>query len=55
MKGDLTQYIIKDSIHKDTMMKMVRDYYKTKIHRLEKLKYTRLKQVYKIGYKIPDK
>lgn len=48
MKGDLTQYIIKDSIHKDTMMKMVRDYYKSRIHRLEKIQYTRMKQIYRM-------
>lgn len=45
---DLKDYITKDSIHKDTMIKMVRDNYKTKTIRLNKIQYSRLRIIYKL-------
>jgi hypothetical protein len=46
--NNLKEYIIKDSIHKDTMIKMVRDNYKTKTIRINKIQYTRLRLIYKL-------
>ena len=46
--NNLKEYIIKDSINKDTMIKMVRDNYKTKTDRLKKIQYTRLKIIYRL-------
>ncbi len=45
---NLKDYIIKDSKHKDTMIKMVREHYKTKTIRLNKIQYSRLRIIYKI-------
>lgn len=48
---DLKQYIIKDSIDKNTMIKMVRKYNKNRLERLLNIQYINIKQKYKINIK----
>lgn len=47
----LRDWIKKDSIHSDTMIKQVRDYYNSKEHRILEIHYTRMRLHYNINIK----